>query len=271
MPISRRFIEKWLARGRQAPGTLEVIPDVHSHALGNSRDILVYLPASYDRSGRRLPVVYMHDGQNLFDPTTSFAGEWGVDRAMARSPRKGRRAIIVGIPNMGVERMREYSPFYEAKHGGGAADDYLDFITRTVKPLIDGRYRTLPERESTGILGSSLGGLVSLYAFFREPSVFGFAGAMSPALWFGEGKIFPWVEAAPYVRGRLYLDVGTREGVNTLNNARAMRDLLIRKGYRLGENLMWVEDRGGVHNEAAWGRRLRRTLPFLLTESTEER
>jgi predicted alpha/beta superfamily hydrolase len=110
---------------------------------------------------------------------------------------------------------------------------------------------------------------VSLYAFFREPSVFGFAGAMSPALWFGEGKIFPSVEAAPYVRGRLYLDVGTREGVNTLNNARAMRDLLVRKGYRLGEDLMWVEDRGGVHNEAAWGGRLRKALPFLLADTTE--
>src|SRR5688572_4616110 len=241
MPVSRRFVEKWLSRGRQAPGTLDVIPNVQSPLLGNVRDILVYLPSSYDKSDRRLPVLYMHDGQNLFDPTTSFAGEWGVDRAMARSPRKGRRAIIVGIPNMGVERMREYSPFYEARHGGGAADDYLDFLTQTVTPLIDGRYRTLPDREPTGIRGSSLARLVSLYAFFRAPSVFGFAGAMSPALWFGEGKIFPSVEAAPYVRGRLYLDVGTREGVNTLNNARAMRDLLVRKGYRLGEDLMWVE------------------------------
>jgi predicted alpha/beta superfamily hydrolase len=271
MPISRRFIEKWLARGRQAPGTLDIIPNVHSPVLGNSRDILVYLPSSYERSDRRLPVIYMHDGQNLFDPTTSFAGEWGVDRAIARSPRKGRRAIVVGIPNMGVERMREYSPFYEPQHGGGAADDYIDFLTHTVKPLIDERYRTLPDREFTGIHGSSLGGLLSLYAFFRASTVFGFAGAMSPALWFGERRIFPFVEAAPYVRGRLYLDVGTREGENTLRNARAMRDLLLHKGYQLGTDLMWVEDRGGMHNEAAWGRRLTKALPFLLAETTEGR
>jgi predicted alpha/beta superfamily hydrolase len=244
-----------------------VIPDVLAPALGNTRDILVYLPAAYEKSDRRLPVIYMHDGQNLFDPTTSFAGEWGVDAAMARAPRKGRRAIIVGVPNMGVERMREYSPFWEPRHGGGAADDYLDFLTGTVKPLIDSRYRTLPEPGSTGILGSSLGGLVSLYAFFRPGSVFGFAGAMSPALWFGEGQIFPWVEAAPYVRGRLYLDVGTNEGANTLRHAQAMRDLLVRKGYVPGEDRLWVEERGGMHNEAAWGRRLRKALPFLLAET----
>ena len=190
---------------------------------------------------------------------------------MARSPRKGRRAIIVGIPNMGVERMKEYSPFHEPQHGGGAADDYLDFLAHTVKPLIDERYRTLTAPESTGILGSSLGGLLALYGFFRTQSVFGFAGVMSPALWFGERKIFPLVETAPYVRGRLYLDVGTREGENTLRNARAMRDLLVHKGYQLGTDLMWVEDRGGMHNEAAWGRRLRKALPFLLDDTTEER
>lgn len=262
-------MEKWLARGRQAPGTLEVIPAMHSPTLGNARDILVYLPSSYGRSERRFPVLYMHDGQNLFDPSTSFAGEWGVDRAMARSPRKGRRAIIVGIPNMGVERMREYSPFYDPQLGGGAADDYIDFIANGIKPLIDSRYRTLADREHTGIMGSSLGGLVSLYAFFRSPSLFGFAGAMSPALWFGRGQIFPWVEAAEYVRGRVYLDVGTREGEKTLENARAMRDLLVDKGYRLGVDMMWVEDRGGMHNEAAWGRRLRKALPFLLAGNDE--
>jgi len=266
MPPSSHFVRKWLARRRSPPGTLAVIPDVHSPELGNRRDILVYLPSTYLKSDRRYPVIYMHDGQNLFDSTTSFAGEWGIDVALSKAPRKGRRAIIVGIPNMGMERIREYSPYVEERSGigGGLADAYLDFIVRTVKPLIDTRYRTLAEVQQTGIAGSSLGGLLSLYAFVRQPAQFGFAGALSPALWFANAAIFRTIEAAPLVPGRIYLDVGTREGVRTLTDARRMRDLLIAKGYRLGKDLRWVEDKGGMHNEVAWGRRFRKALPFLL-------
>lgn len=267
MAIHHGFVQKWMARQRTPPGSLEVIHDVYSPELGNRRDVYVYLPSVYLRSSAPLPVIYMHDGQNLFDPTTSFAGEWGVDDAMAHAPRKARRAIVVGIPNMGVDRMKEYSPFLDARHGGGGGDAYVDFLVQTLKPMIDSRYRTRPERESTGILGSSLGGLISLHAFFRQPSRFGFAGVMSPALWFADGAIFPSVEHAAHVPGRLYLDVGTREGEGTLANARAMRDLLERKGYHAGRDLMWVEDEGGMHNEAAWGRRLRKALPFLLDGS----
>jgi predicted alpha/beta superfamily hydrolase len=264
MPLNRSFLHKWMLRRRTPPGVLEVIPQVHSPELGNSRDVLVYLPSAYAKTERRFPVLYMHDGQNLFDPDTSYAGEWGVDVALARAPRKGRRAIIVGIPNMGMERIREYSPFVDERTGGGLGDAYLDFLVGTVKPMIDERYRTLPEPKSTGIVGSSLGGLISLYAFFRRPSAFGIAGVMSPALWFANGAIFPFVEASPYVPGRIYLDVGTREGPQTLANARLMRDLLVEKGYRLGKDLSWVEDTGGMHNERAWGRRFRTALPFLL-------
>ncbi|MBK8247331.1 MAG: alpha/beta hydrolase [Gemmatimonadetes bacterium] len=265
MPLSRNFIEKWITRRRQAPGTLEILPEVSAPQLGNRRDILVYTPASYHRTERRYPVIYMQDGQNLFDPRTSFAGEWGVDRAMARAPRKGRRAIIVGIPNMGVDRMKEYSPWHDPRHGGGGGDAYVDFIVHTLKPLIDARYRTAPDRESTGIVGSSLGALIALYGFFRAPASFGFVGAMSPAFWFADGGIFPFVQDAANVAGRVYLDVGMREGPGTLANARSMRDLLTAKGYPLGDTLSYVEDPQGVHNEAAWGRRIRHALPFLLT------
>lgn len=263
------FLRKWMARRRTPPGKLEVIPHVESPQLGNRRDILVYLPASYAKSDRLFPVIYMHDGQNLFDPATSFAGDWGVDLALARAPRKGRRAIVVGIPNMGVERIREYSPFPDEHIGAPLGDGYLDFVMHTVKPLIDERYRTMPGTETTGIAGSSLGGLISLYAFFRQPAQFGFAGVLSPALWFGGGSIFRYVEEAPYVRGRIYLDVGGREGPGTLANARRMRDLLVKKGYRLGRDLSWVEDKRGMHNERAWGRRFRAALPFLLNDTRD--
>jgi predicted alpha/beta superfamily hydrolase len=267
MSQSARFLDKWKARRRTAPGRLDVIPDVESRELGNRRDILVYLPASYDKSDKPFPVLYMHDGQNLFDPTTSFAGEWGVDSALAKAPRKGRRAIVVGIPNAGIDRIREYSPFVDPRIGGGLGGVYLDWIERTLKPLIDERYRTVRDVSGTGIGGSSLGGLISLYAFFRSPARYGFVAAMSPALWFGDGQIFRFVEAAGYVRGRVYLDVGTREGEGTLANARQMRDLLETKGYTRGRGLMWVEDKGGQHNEQAWGRRLRQALPFLVGEA----
>lgn len=259
-----QFLDKWRGRRRTPPGRLEVIPGVLSPQLGNRRDVLVYLPSSYERTERRYPVVYMHDGQNLFDPATSFAGEWGVDTALAKAPRKGRRAIVVGIPNAGIDRIREYSPFIDPQNGGGHGDAYLAFLSETLKPLIDARYRTDPDPSATGIVGSSLGGLVSLYGFFRHPGRYGFAGILSPALWFADGAIFRFIESAPYVRGRIYLDVGTREGQGTLANAREMRDLLVTRGYRRGKDLMWVEDKGGMHNEAAWGRRLRTALPFLL-------
>jgi predicted alpha/beta superfamily hydrolase len=261
---SIRFLEKWKARRRTPPGRLDVIPDVESPELGNTRDILVYLPSSYEKSDKPYPVLYMHDGQNLFDPATSFAGEWGIDSAMARASRKGRRAIIVGIPNAGIERIREYTPFADPRMGGGMGDAYLDWIEGTVKPLVDARYRTIRGREGTGIGGSSLGGLISLYAFFRDPARYGFTAALSPALWFGDAQIFRFIEAASYVRGRIYLDVGTREGEGTLALAREMRDVLLNRGYKRGRDLMWVEDRGGMHNEAAWGRRIRAALPFLL-------
>lgn len=271
MPISRNFIEKWMSRGRQAPGTLHVLHDVFAPQLGNRRDIVVYTPASYARTDRRFPVLYMHDGQNLFDPRTSFAGEWGVDKAMARAPRKGRRAIVVGIPNMGVDRMKEYSPWVDDSHGGGGGDAYVDFLVHTLKPRIDAEFRTQQDRESTGIVGSSLGALISLYAFFRAPTAFGIVGALSPAFWFAAGGIFPFVQEAANVGGRIYLDVGMREGAGTLANARSMRDLLISKGYTPGDDLMWVEDPEGVHNEAAWGRRMRDALPFLLARATARR
>lgn len=253
-----------MSRRRTPPGSLEVIRDVESAELGNRRDLVVYLPASYGRSEQPFPVLYMQDGQNLFDPATSFAGEWGVDRAMARAPRKGRRAIVVGIPNAGIDRIREYSPYVDARNGGGLGDVYLDFVLGTVKPLIDARYRTQTGPEGTGIAGSSLGGLISLYGFFRQPARFGFVAALSPALWFADGAIFRTVREAPYVRGRVYLDVGTKEGAGTLANAREMRDLLQARGYQRGKDFMWVEDKGGMHNEGAWGRRFGRALPFLL-------
>ena len=266
---------RWPARKGDGPaarpGTLELLPDVLSPQLRNERDLLVYLPASHGEGDRRFPVLYMHDGQNLFDPATSFAGEWQVDETMAAASLQGLEAIVVGVPNMREKRMNEYSPFDGADWGPGRGDAYVDFLATTVKPLVDRRFRTLPDRRHTGVAGSSMGGLISLYAFFSRPDVFGFTAVMSPSLWLNDEAIFPVVKAAPFVPGRIYLDVGRLEGERHVENVRRLRDLLAAKGYQDGVDLRWLEDEVGQHTEAAWAYRFRAALPYLLGAQGERR
>src|SRR5688572_27604222 len=181
-----------LGAAHSVVGDVRVLPQVWSEELENERDIYVYLPPSYATSGRRYPVIYMHDGQNLFEPSLSFAGDWQVDETMEALSRQGVEAIVAGVPNMGVRRCNEYSPF-----GDGCGDAYLAFLADTLKPLIDDVLRTLPGREHTGIVGSSMGGLISLYAAVRRPEVFGFMGALSPSLWYAGRAIFEVVRDAP--------------------------------------------------------------------------
>jgi predicted alpha/beta superfamily hydrolase len=244
-------------------GTLKVLR-LFSPELDNERDIFVYLPDAYTEDGTRYPVIYMHDGQNLFDDALSFAGAWNVDEAIERASRTGVEAIVVGIANAEAARCDEYSPFVDEKHGGGRGDLYLDFIVNTLKPIIDRDFATNPGREATGIAGSSMGGLISLYGFFRNRETFGYAGAMSPAFWFANRAIFDYVEEADHAEGRVYLDVGTAEGDAVLQDVRRMCDLLAGKGYRKGRDLLCVVERGAHHREAAWARRLPRKIRFFL-------
>ena len=265
MPFVRQ-IRRLLQRQPQ-PGTLHVLPKIKSIELENERDVYVYLPPDYEHEVRRYPVVYMQDGQNLFDTGTSFSGSWHVENAAMTAARLGLPVIVVGVPNAGHERILEYSPFADARHGIGWGDRYLDFLTDTLKPMIDKEYRTLRERESTGIAGSSMGALISLYAAFTRPETFGFAGVLSPSLWFANASIFEVIERvleSGSARPRIYLDVGYYEGLSTVANARRMHDLLLEHGYQPGTDLRWVEDPGGAHHEAAWSRRFRKALPAML-------
>jgi predicted alpha/beta superfamily hydrolase len=250
---------------RRKQGSLVSLGAVRSPQLANSRDILVYLPPGYDKGGRRYPVIYLQDGQNLFDPATSFAGDWGLLAGLDGVARRSAVPIVVAVPNMGEERIAEYSPFVDSLAGGGKGDQYLDFLLDTVKPLIDREFPTVPGRDGSGIGGSSMGGLISLYGFFRRPEAFGFVAALSPSLWFADRAIFPFVEAAPFVPGRIYLDIGTEEGSASLANARRMRELLRTRGYRENIDLQWVEEAGAGHHESAWGRRFKNAVPFLLS------
>ena len=258
-------------------GTLKVLPDFESPQLHNRRPILVYLPNRYATSDKRYPVLYMHDGQNLFDARTSFAGEWQADETMQRLESEGIEAIIVGIPNMGRARMDEYSPFRDGRHGGGKGERYLDFIADTLKPHMDADFRTLPDRAHTGIMGSSMGALISLYGYFYRSETFGFAGAMSPAFWFAGGAIFPYLLRQSHIPGKIYLDAGTAEGArrfsrilprhlsqSVVSDARRAADILLRLGYQSPGEVRYVQDEGAAHNETAWARRLPDALRFLL-------
>lgn len=236
---------------------------VLSPELRNYRDLLVAVPASAAAGERRYPVVYLHDGQNLFDPATSYAEPWGLLDALARLSAAGHEAIVVGIPNQGRLRRYEYSPFRDIIHGGGGGDRYLAFLAETVKPLIDRDFPSLANPEATILGGSSLGGLISLYGACRRPESFGAALVQSPALWFADGAIFPWLDGRPRP-ARLYLDVGTAEGPDVLADARRLRHLFLERGAIEGRDLWYVEDQGAGHHETAWARRFEQALPFLL-------
>jgi len=230
------------------------------------RRVWVYLPPDYAVPGRRYPVVYMQDGQNLFCPETSYCGAWGVggsiDALFRRKKTKG--AIVVGVDNGGTERWNEYSPW--PKEGGSCSGGkYARFITETLKPGIDKKFRTLPGRESTGIAGSSLGATISLFILLKYPEVFSRAGLFSPAFWFARGKAADFVKKSRTKRElRIYMDVGTKEDGREdeyLNDARAMDGLFSEK-KNITRRL--VVDEGGRHDEKAWARRFPAAFLWLL-------
>jgi len=250
---------------------------VASREFHNERSVLVYLPPGYDdEPTARYPVLYMNDGNNVFDAATSFAGvEWGVDETAERLILAGRlrKLIVVAIYNT-AGRLNEYSPVADARLGGGRADDYLAFVTETVKPLIDRTYRTRTGPDDTAIAGSSLGGLVSLYALIRRPDVFGGGGVMSPSLWWADRAVIRMSEqlAANGARPRLWIDMGDAEGgepaggkagVSPVDDCRELVRVLKKRGLRDGADFRFFVAEGGMHNEAAWARRVDRMLTFL--------
>jgi predicted alpha/beta superfamily hydrolase len=250
--------------GHTVVGDLRVLRDVESPQLGNQRDVLVHLPPTHG-SGRRFPVVYMHDGQNLFDAATSNDGEWRVDETMQQLEREGIEAIVVGIPHAGDDRRHEC-----AEDG---AHNYLAFLVDTVRPLVEEEFPVDARRETRGLVGSSLGGVISLHGLYAHPETFGFAGVMSPAFfWNGDDRWFDLVERSEPPQARIYIDVGDREVADEeltrryVDGFERMTDLLRRRGFEDG-SLRAVLDQGGVHHERDWARRLPDALRFLLATS----
>jgi len=254
---------------------LVTVDNFPSKALGNLRALRILLPAGYDGSGEVYTVLYMHDGQNLFSEKTAAHGmEWEADETAGRLARekKTRPFIVVGIDNTPA-RVNEYTQTRDEKSGeGGAAEQYARYLESEVVPYVDGLYRTIPRREGRAVMGSSLGGLVSLYILATRPQTFSMAGVMSPSLWWGQRSIFSLVERSTIPADvKIWLDMGLRESSEeTVPDAIDMERLLLARGLRYGENLLFMLDGPAVHNEASWARRLHNPLQWFFGPAAGE-
>jgi predicted alpha/beta superfamily hydrolase len=243
-------------------GKVVIVKDFASPQLNNKRALRIYLPPSYDENpAKRYPVLYMHDGQNLFDPkTASFGVAWDVGKTINHLVALGSmdEVIVVGIDNT-PDRIPEYTPCCDPKYGGGKLDAYAHFIVDTVKPWVDRSYRTLPGKDGTAIMGSSLGGIASVYIAERYPQVFSKAGGMSSSFWWNQGALVSGLpERVPV---KFYLDAGTQD--DGLEDSSKMRDAMLAKGWRDGTDLMFYKAEGGRHNETSWAARVDRPLVWF--------
>jgi predicted alpha/beta superfamily hydrolase len=243
-----------------------------------ARNVDVWVPPGYEETGTgRFPVIYMHDGQNLFDPQSSFIGvDWGIDNAMRDIIASGRApaAIVVGIWNT-PQRSQEYmpqralelSPVQRARRRAPLSDRYLKFILRELKPFIDDHFRTLPDRENTFIMGSSMGGLISIYAVCEYPDHFAGAGCISTHWPAASGIVVDYLgQALPEAgKHKLYFDHGTAT-VDALYEPyqEEVDQILITKGYTRGEDWVTLKFEGAEHGERAWRERVHIPLEFLL-------
>ena len=252
----------------QSEGQLRRHEAFDSEFLEHDRDVLVWLPPGYDDGNGRYPVLYMHDGQNLFEPDTAFQkGEhWRLGETAAKLIDSGdiEPLVIVGIYNTGAHRKEEYTPTRDAKLGGGLAGDYGRMIVEELKPLIDRSYRTRPDPGATGIGGSSLGGLVSLYLAFTHPQVFHRVAALSPSVWWNWRAILKTVrQARSKPPLKIWLDMGTAEGKRGLDDARLLKAALVGLGFAAGGDLHYAEYEGATHSETAWAERVGPMLTWL--------
>lgn len=245
------------------------VQNFHSTHLPDDRNVMVYLPEIYaSEPDRRFPVFYLHDGQNVFDPRTSYiAGcTWRAHASADRLTGAGliEPIILVGVANTGLRRMAEYTPRRDMRLGGGEGDRYGRLLVDELKPLIDSTYRTLPGPENTALGGSSLGGLISLYLALQYRAVFGKVAVMSPSVWWDQRSLLSLVRRiSPEPPLRIWLDMGTAEGVRHLRDTDLLYSTLLERGWQSGQDIFYLRDDGGLHNEAAWARRLPSALEFL--------
>lgn len=225
--------------------------------LNRYRRIWLYLPANYQSTNKKYPVMYMHDGQNLFDELTSAYGEWGIDECLDSLLAKGKAAcIIIGIDNGGLARMNEYNPYEfvwkdstTSKTFLPQGNEYINFLVQTLKPFIDKHYRTLPQKENTIIAGSSMGGLISYYAVLKYPEVFGKAGVFSPAFWTAPAIRELTDSVSKKINAKFFFYTGRQEGEQYVKD---MNEVAEKLAINSNTMIYSVIDASGKHNEAAW-------------------
>lgn len=226
--------------------------------LNRTRRIWIYLPDGYAQTKTRYPVLYLQDGQNIFDGATSFAGEWGVDETLDSLSAKGVDAsIIVGIDNGGEKRLSEYTPYdfelkgdtYATQKINGEGDAYLNFLVNTLKPYIDSVYRTRPEKKSTLIAGSSMGGLISFYALMKYPDVFGGAGVFSPAFWLLPQLNDSLQKVVAKMNAKIFFYAGEKESKNMVSDMDSIANIV---GSKSSSIIYKIVDPEGKHDEPAW-------------------
>ncbi len=264
------FVPHWREEGVSLNDDLMPIAELLSDSydipqLATNRRIQVLLPHNYyEQPDRHYPTLYLTDAQNLFGEGSSF-GNWSIDRKLAvLSARNRGDVIIIAIDHGDKERIREFSPYDTKRHGKGKGREFLKFITSTLKPEIDARYRTLPDRLNTGIGGSSLGGLLAAYAGLMHPLVFGKLMIFSPSLWLSPRIYFDAVHFFEPFESRMYLYGGKREGANTVKNLESLYETLEQQGYGYDRVHLNLEiDPFGKHNEARWGEEFPKALEWL--------
>lgn len=231
--------------------------------LNRERQIRVYLPIDYSNSQKSYPVIYMHDAQNLFDDSTSYAGEWGIDETLNRvSEDSLLNMIVVGIDNGGEKRWTELSPWDNNDHGRAEGVEYVDFIVKQLKPFIDENYRTLTDRENTAIMGSSMGGLITHYSICTYPKVFGKAAILSPSYWYSD-SVYKYVQEHPSDHSaKLFFAVGGSEG-KMVSDTQAMYKAILNSGHPK-ENIAFMIDPDGDHNEETWGRQFSSAINWFV-------
>lgn len=222
--------------------------------LNKNRKIWLYLPPDYATSTKNYPVLYMHDGQNLFDNATSFSGEWQVDETLNTLFQQGNYgAIVVGIDNGGADRLNEYSPWNNPSYGGGQGDLFAQFVALTLKPYIDANYRTKPAAEFTAVLGSSMGGLISSYISAKYPSIFQKVGNFSPAFWFAKTPLLNYINTnnQNYSNSRMYFVAGTTEDADMVPDSNEIKNAFQSKLLSTS-NTITKYDSYGTHSENYW-------------------
>lgn len=247
-----------------AAANVSIINDFQMPQFSTTRDIWVYLPPGYATSGKNYPVLYMHDAQNLFDRSTSFSGEWEVDESLNALFENDNEEgiIVVGVENGGANRINELTSWPNSQYGGGEGARYADFIVNTLKPHIDNTYRTLPQREFTGVAGSSLGGLMSMYMAMEFQEVFSKAGIFSPSFWWSDAAYQHVRDAGKREDMRFYFVAGENESEGMIPDMQAMYNTLLNLGFEQ-DDLSFKADSDGQHSEWYWAREFPAAYEFL--------